>query len=504
MIKPGLQRISRLLAHTPLPWRAIHVAGTNGKGSICAYITAMLDVYNNSAYAEKTSLPKLRHGRFTSPHLIDRWDCICINGKPVAGEVFRAVEREVLQRDRDEKIGASEFEVLTATAFEIFNREKVDIGVVEVGMGGAEDATNIIGQPSPEDRDVDGKAEITREPPLVTVISKIGLDHQAFLGSTLEEIARQKAGILKPHVPVIFDPSNALEVKDVIALEARQRQCPVYQDESFPSFIPKKASKMQELYHWRSALSRVEQVFKGTKQGHVPQHVQTNATLAFLAVYVAFDRLGIFDPLNRPEYQPGKELLKNFEDLDKIILKVIPCTTFPGRQQRLSITPLTGRRGQILLDGAHNADSANALAERVERIRRETIGCPITWVLAASDSKDASEIFRPLVKPRDNAVVVEFGSVDGMPWVKPMSVHKLEEALANALKTSGQEPGMRVVRAGGDVLHALQEATKMAGTEEEEGPLVVAGSLYLVGDVLRLVREVGKDSNAPSNEIAEL
>jgi folylpolyglutamate synthase len=416
------------------------------------------------------------------------------------------VEGEILQRDQDEGIGASEFEVLTATAFEIFNREKIDVGVVEVGMGGAEDATNILGQPAPEPGGVDGKVEIIRQSPLITVISKIGLDHQAFLGNTLEEIARQKAGILKPHVPVIFDPSNAPEVKEVIRYEAKQKGSPLYEDELFPSFIPKKYSKLEERYAWKSALSRVEKVFKKANQTHVPQHVQTNATLALMAVNVAFHRLGCFEPLTRLEAPSKNKLSRPLVDLDRRMLTAIPHAVFPGRQQRLSITPLTGRRTRILLDGAHNADSANALAERIERPRRkmkqEMKGHPITWVLAASDSKDATEIFRPIIRPQDSVVLVEFGPVDGMPWVKPMPVQKLEEALG-ALDASGQGLGLKVVQAGNDVLYALRQATTMAQTEDDEGPLVVAGSLYLVGDVLRLVRDAGKDGNVNSNELAE-
>ena len=464
----------------------------------------MLDVYNMHPYAPSLSLPKLRHGRFTSPPLIDRWDCIHVNGEPVSGEIFRAVEREVLQRDRDQQIRASEFEVLTATAFEIFNREEIDVGVVEVGMGGAEDATNIIGQPALDDHGIDGGGEIIRQPPLVTVISKIGLDHQAFLGNTLEEIARQKAGILKPHVPVIFDPSNAPEVQEVILAEAAQRQSPIYHDEPSPNFVARNVSEIEELYSWSFALRRVKQAFKEANQKHVAQHVHTNAALAMMAVNTALHRLGHLGLLARFEDNPGrkKALLTKLRHLDNRMLKIIPRTVFPGRQQRIEITSLTGRKNHILLDGAHNADSANALAET----RYKTKGRPTTWVLAASDSKDAAAIFAPLVQPEDSFVLVEFGPVDGMPWVKPMPVDKLEQALISALTFgTGVYPlgrHVKIVRAGNDVLYALRQATKLAQTEDGEGSLAIAGSLYLAGDVLRLVRDSEKELNAIENETA--
>ncbi|KAK5009856.1 hypothetical protein LTR28_013051, partial [Elasticomyces elasticus] len=124
MIELGLSRISRLLIRTPLPWRAIHVAGTNGKGSVCAYISCMLDTYNRSAFRADYNLASIKHGRFTSPHLIDRWDCITIDNKTVRESTFKAVEEKVRARNEMECIEASEFELLTATAFEIFTQEK--------------------------------------------------------------------------------------------------------------------------------------------------------------------------------------------------------------------------------------------------------------------------------------------------------------------------------------------------------------------------------------------
>ena len=133
----------------------------------------------------------------------------------------------------------------------------------------------------------------------------------------------------------------------------------------------------------------------------------------------------------------------------------------------------------------------NALNESLYKM----MGRPTTWVLAASDSKDATEIFRPLVKSKDKVVLVEFGPVDGMPWVKPMPMQKLEEALTRALEAAGHGPAEKIVHAGDDVFHALQEATEMPRTEDGEGPLVIAGSLYLVGDVLRLLRNARKDSD---------
>ena len=501
MIRPGLERISKLLARTPLTWPAIHVAGTNGKGSICAYITAMLSVYNQSSYIQRAHLPKIRHGRFTSPHLIDRWDCISINGEAVDGDVFKAVEAEVLRRDRGEGIGASEFEILTASAFEIFNREKVDVGVVEVGMGGAEDATNVIGVPVSEGRNESNEARITRPLPLATVISKIGLDHQGFLGNTLAEIAKQKAGIIKPRVPVILDPTNTREAQDVITSEAKAKNSLVYTDGHFPWLVPRHLAGQYEPRDRGPMLHRIPERFAQAGQRPPPQHVIGNATLAMLAVQTTLQQLNCLpmstSALTATDHGRSEEsvLLSCLNTLEKQMLHSVATTVFPGRQQSLNIESLTGRKNRILLDGAHNADSAKVLAERVERIRLNTSGWPVIWVLAASDSKDAAEIFRPLLQPGDKVVLVEFGPVDGMPWVKPMAVEKLEEAVMRASETSSGIDSVQVVTGGKDISLALREATNLAQDSGRELPMVVAGSLYLVGDVLRLLREAGSHAS---------
>lgn len=181
MIRPGLERIALLLKGIHLPWKAVHVAGTNGKGSICAYLSALFHLTN------------IRCGRFTSPHLIDRWDCITVDEKPIAESIFRSVEERVKERNERHEIDASEFELLTATAFEIFAQERVEVAVIECGLGGRLDATNVI------------------ETPLVTVISKIGLDHQGLLGDTLKQIAFEKAGIIKTGATCVVDGTSNAE-----------------------------------------------------------------------------------------------------------------------------------------------------------------------------------------------------------------------------------------------------------------------------------------------------
>ena len=486
MIELGLQRISRLLSKTHLPWRAIHVAGTNGKGSICVYISGMLEVYNDSPLRLAKKQPRIRHGRFTSPHLIDRWDCISINQKPVSSALFHEIEKKVLQRNAREEINASEFELLTATAFEIFTHEKVDIGVIEVGMGGRLDATNILGQPVQSESSSSEETEpITRALPLVTAIAKIGLDHQTFLGSTLQAIAAEKAGILKPGVPLVYDSSNPAEVTSTFQTLASQIGAPI---SNLMSLIGTTSdSSAQQSIAQTLPLPDLKSLGLAP-QGNTPVHTRQNTSVALQATLIALKNF--ITPSTHSKQNDDLPIA----DLLPTLLAVPSQTTFPGRLQPLSIHSLTGRTQPILLDGAHNAQSAAVLAEAVTNLRSETssasAGQKVTWLLAASDSKNIEELLAPLLKPGDAFCAVEFGLVDGMPWVKAMGSEKVGRAARAVLgEADVSDEDVAEWAFGRDVVGGLKRASEIAN----EGPLVVAGSLYLVGSVLRALRESGEE-----------
>jgi len=476
MIELGLQRISRLLARTPLPWRAIHVAGTNGKGSVCAYVSTMLDTYNKSNYREEHGAAILKHGRYTSPHFIDRWDCITIDQRTFPFQLFEHVEKRVVERNVEEGIQASEFELLTATAFEIFTQERVDIGVVEVGMGGRLDATNVIGQPLAPSASGDIDSSTFRPAPLVCAITKIGLDHQMFLGNTLPEIAREKAGILKRGVPVTYDTSNPQDIISEILDKAGQSRSPVLttSDDTMPTrllkptlyhaFLGEGAAPKSECREWEE----------------VSAHTRNNVTVAFCASWSALqqlDRVPKDLTCLSPAEQRGVASL-----VDSLLTQAVNATEFPGRLQMLNIERIAARNSDILLDGAHNAQSAAVLAHTVESRLRRPNSQNVTWVIATSDTKDPGGILEHLIKDGDSMFAVEFGPVAGMPWVKATSAGKLLDAVHQLNPPVG---GGNVHDCGSDVLEALRAASHSAG----EGPLVVAGSLYLVGDVLRLLRD---------------
>lgn len=396
MIELGLSRITRLLANTPQTWNAIHVAGTNGKGSTCAYLSAMLQATGRST------------ARFNSPHFIDRWDCITVNEKPVSECLFLEAEKLVKERDALERIGASEFELLTATAFEIMEREKVDFGVIEVGMGGALDATNALKHKA------------------VTVIAKIGLDHQFLLGDTIEEIALTKAGVMRRGVPCVVDQTNTPSVLRVIHEHAKAVGANV-------TFPPTPSELTDRL----------------SVEGFEPHQVH-NIAGALEAFRLAC---------------PNEDHSLNH------LLPVIHQTQLPGRLQKLTVSP--GK--EILLDGAHNVQSAEVLAKYVDKHMRGG-NKSVTWIFAASQGKDVSGILEVLLRPDDVATAVQFGPVDGMPWVSPQEP---DEILAAAWKCGAQTFRSEANAGMAGVIDAALD---------QGGPVVVAGSLYLVSDILRWMR----------------
>jgi dihydrofolate synthase/folylpolyglutamate synthase len=176
--KPGLENTLRLMAHVGNPHeqlRAVHVAGTNGKGSTSHLIAAALQASG------------LRVGLFTSPHLVSLTERIRINGKPIEEqEVADFIEQN---KDFLDEVQPSFFETMTALAFAYFVKREVDIAVVEVGLGGRLDSTNVL-------------------TPLLSVITNIGFDHTEFLGNSLAEIAGEKAGIIKPNVPCVIGETH--------------------------------------------------------------------------------------------------------------------------------------------------------------------------------------------------------------------------------------------------------------------------------------------------------
>lgn len=312
--KFNLENISVLLERLGRPERAfpcVHIAGTNGKGSTAAF---MESIFRKAGF---------RTGLNTSPHLERINERIQIAGREISDELFAesftriAVAIEELLADGKLKAHPTYFECVTAIAFEAFARERVDFAVVEVGLGGRLDATNVL-------------------IPVVSVITRIDFDHENFLGHSLREIAAEKAGILKERVPAVM-AGQSVEAREVLLARAKELQCPVVEvGEAF-----------------RVEKERVE-------DGFVRATVVEKANGEQFAI--APQLAGRFQLLNALNALACARLLqeKNYKISDLDIVEGIAATRWPGRIERVQTRP------DVYLDGAHNPGAARELAKFIE------------------------------------------------------------------------------------------------------------------------------------------
>lgn len=239
--KPGLQTSEALDAHDGHPHRhypTIHVAGTNGKGSVSHSLAAILQT---AGY---------RVGLYTSPHLVDFRERIRVNGLCISEE--RVVRYVKDFRQWNPSLSPSFFEITTALALKYFEEQKVDMAVIEVGLGGRLDSTNIIS-------------------PILSVITNISFDHTQFLGNTLGLIAGEKAGIIKPHTPVVVGETTP-ETRTVFHQKALQQQAPITfaEDNPKPSATLEKAFELKGLYQEKN-LTTILTAVKILKEMHILQ-----------------------------------------------------------------------------------------------------------------------------------------------------------------------------------------------------------------------------------------
>ncbi len=422
----SLRRIQILLSELPRYTRkSIHVAGTNGKGSVTAYLSHILGAASYKV------------GRFNSPHLLDIWDCICINNKAISMGEYERMKHRVLDVDSRMKIGCTSFELLTATAFQIFEDNQVDVAVIEVGMGGRLDATNAL----PDDCVV------------ASAITSIDLDHQNFLGDTIEAIAREKAGIARAGVPLILAQQQSPSVTDVVQGIARSVGAPLI------SVVSIEQEDAPNTNRWKAFLPRMGVSISGLMP------LRGNYQLENLRVALTVvDSIQTAFPLKTGDIVDG-----------------VASTTWPGRLQHIHM-PVDSQSGsdpvsiELLLDGAHNAAAARLLSDYLESLPRR----PRRFILSLSSSptKSPHPILSPILRPGDEVHVVPFGPVENMPWIKPRSSSELSIVASELVGATG-------------VVHewdSLDCALRSLGEGKGDSCTVVAGSLYLVADVLRLLR----------------
>ncbi|MGS4810961.1 bifunctional folylpolyglutamate synthase/dihydrofolate synthase [Streptococcus sp. Z554] len=308
----GLERMVKLLAlrgNPHLKLKVIHIGGTNGKGSTIAFLKNMLEKMG------------LRVGVFSSPYLIHYTDQIAINGKSIPEarlEALMADYRSLLEGEHASALqGTTEFEIITAIAYDYFASEQVDVAIMEVGMGGLLDSTNVC-------------------QPILTGITTIGLDHVALLGNTLEAIAEQKAGIIKQGVSLVTGNivPEALVVIDQIA-KAKQAPRLAYGDDY--------------------QVSRQESVVTGEVFDYSSSARQGRFQTGLLGIHQIENAGTAITLLDTYCQETGRELVAN-----DLVAQALEETSWPGRLEIVSKAPL------MILDGAHNPHAIKALVATLQ------------------------------------------------------------------------------------------------------------------------------------------
>jgi dihydrofolate synthase / folylpolyglutamate synthase len=343
----GLDRILHLLGQLGNPHRrvqVIHVAGTNGKGSVCAYLSSVL-----TAAGYKV-------GRYTSPHLIDWTERITLNEKSIASGTLLAALQQVEAAIDLLQPTPTQFEVLTAAAWLIFAEAAVDVAVIEVGLGGRLDATNVCDRP------------------LAAIIVSLSREHWQRLGPTLADIAREKAGILKAECPAILGPLPD-EAAQVVQARIAQLNCPA-QWVNPAQWIPSRTPP----HPWAIAEDIVYPLpLLGDMQ-------LTNSALA----------IATFKTLRHQGWVISNDAIQTG----------MANTRWPGRLQWMEWQGM-----KLLIDGAHNPAAAKVLRQHLDRLNQvDRHSDPplqaIHWLMGMLSTKDHREIFEALLRPGDCLTLV--------------------------------------------------------------------------------------------------
>jgi dihydrofolate synthase/folylpolyglutamate synthase len=306
-VKPGLERVKRLLSHLGNPQRAfpaIHVTGTNGKGSVVAMLSSVLE---RAGY---------KVGRYTSPELIDFRDRISVNGQWISKQQFAQQVNRILPLLQDTHDLPTLFEALTAIAFSHFAAQKVDIAVVEVGLGGRYDATNVVN-------------------PILTILTTVAMDHTALLGNSLEKIAWEKAGIAKQGVPLLTG-KLASQAEKVVHQECLKVNAVLIDRLDFGL---ERLSHDLEYASYQVGSTSLPRLVKIPL---IASYQKGNLHLALAAIL---------------------ELRKKGISIDNdAVVCGLASTTWPGRFEVINRQPL------IIIDGAHNPSAAEAIARQIQEI----------------------------------------------------------------------------------------------------------------------------------------
>ncbi|MGI6193494.1 MAG: bifunctional folylpolyglutamate synthase/dihydrofolate synthase [Christensenellales bacterium] len=397
-----LEAVLELLDNPQSKFRSIHVAGTNGKGSTCAYIANIL---MEAGYET---------GLYTSPALIRVNDRIRINGIPVSDDLIAAAAFRVSEAEMEANVHLSGFDRMTATALCVFANCRVDIVVLETGLGGRLDATNV------------ADSELA-------LITTIALDHTQVLGSTYEEIAAEKCGIIRSNQVVISHPQQP-EVMDIIEDTCRRKNCLLL--------------RVDDCIVEREAYSTEGQYFTVT----TPEGAATPLFTSMLGVHQLDNAVAAM--------LAGRAL-----HIDPACIQAgIEQARWPARMEYFPWDP------DILIDGAHNPNAARALVKGLNDYFPNRF---VVLIVAIMHDKDADEVMRILAKRANYIIAVSVNERSLPPEELVMIAQRYTHAPTHISDT---------------VSHAYVEALQFSVNNYDLQPLIVAaGSLYLCGDMLRML-----------------
>lgn len=410
--KEGLQNTRALDEHFNHPhrnFRTIHVAGTNGKGSCSHTLAAILQTCGYKV------------GLYTSPHLVDFRERIRINGKCISKEyVVDFVKQE---REFFEPLKPTFFELATAMAFKYFSEMKVDIAVVEVGLGGRLDCTNII-QPD------------------LSIITNISFDHTQFLGDTLGKIAAEKAGIIKQGVPVVIGEATS-ETRPVFEEKARKMQAPIVFAEDEPEVLQAEGLK--------NGTMRYITLHDGELRGELGGLYQAKNTNTVLCAVRQLEEIGLLCKCKLPENQH-----KCHSEIQKALSSVCELTGLQGRWQTVKNTPLT------VCDTGHNLAGWEYLSRQLNSIECQNMHI----IFGMVDDKDVEGVMK-LLPQKASYYFTQADNKRAIPVDRLLMLANENGLVGNEFRT-------------------VEEAYNMVKTvAAREDFIFIGGSSYVVADFLK-------------------
>lgn len=419
-IRPGLEVINTLVGSMDNPQFAfgvIHVAGTNGKGSVCAMLESML---------RRTGI---KTGLYTSPHLVDFRERIRVNGaflddKTLAAALDASLAADRVHQDQGGR-GATFFELSTAMAFHGFRAAGVQLAVIETGMGGSWDATNVVN-------------------PLLSIITPISLDHGEYLGTTLEAVAKEKAGIIKTGAPVIWG-GQPPQAASVLEQRAREVEAPVRILEQLVSVM----RLHQDLDGQKLRIETSSRSLPSLRCPLLGRHQLINIALAVAGMECLSDILGVTWP-------------------EEVFTAGLRDVYWPARAEVVSRDP------PVLLDGGHNPDAALAMRDLIDECAGGRKVALVTGILGDKDAAGYFAAWR--------------GRIDRC-WVVP--VRSSRAADLESLRAAARQVVADVIAV--DLETACREALEWA--RRENGLVCVTGSLYLAGQFMEQHLITGNNEN---------